>query len=129
MSYSNCSLRALLVAGTLVCSYVAAADELLQLAPGVWRVEGTNAAISPANLGAIANTGIVATGEGLIVIDPGPTLARGQVIAGLAGSVSAEPVRWVIDSHAHPENVLANGAFPQAVVIASSAAADLMRAR
>lgn len=113
----------------LACCVPAHADELLQLAPGVWRVAGANAAIGPANLGAIANTGIITTGEGLIVIDPGPTLARGQEIAALAKTLSTEPVRWLIDTHAHPENVLANSAFPEAVVIASSAAAELMKSR
>ena len=129
MPYSNRLLLAVLTAWVLACAQLATASELLQLAPGVWRVAGENAAIGPANLGAVANTGIIATGEGLIVIDPGPTLARGQAIAALAMTVSAESVRWVIDSHAHPENVLANSAFPQAIVIASSAAANLMKSR
>ena len=129
MSYSNRLLLSVLTVWMLACAQLANAGELLQLAPGVWRVAGDNAAIGPANRGAIANTGIIATGAGLIVIDPGPTLARGQVIAALAKTVSTESVRWVIDSHAHPENVLANSAFPQAVIIASSPAADLMKSR
>lgn len=122
-------LPPLLVGWALLCNQLAAANDLLQLSPGVWRLAGDNAAIAPANLGAIANTGIIATGAGLIIIDPGPTLARGHAIAALAKTVSAEPVRWVIDTHAHPENVLANSAFPEAVVIASIAAAELMKGR
>ena len=122
-------LPLLLIIWMLICCCPAASSELLKLAPGVWRVGGENTAITPANLGAIANTGIIATGEGLIVIDPGPTQARGQVIAAFARTISAEPVLWIVNTHAHPENVLANSAFPQAIVIASTAAADLMKGR
>lgn len=107
----------------------AVAADLTELGPGVWRVAGENASISPANLGAVVNTGIIATGEGVIIIDPGPTLVQGQVIAALVKTLTAEPIRWIIDTHAHPENVLANSAFPNATIIASTAAAKLMADR
>lgn len=106
-----------------------AAETLQMLAPGVWRVAGDNAVISLSNQGAIVNTGIIATGDGVIVIDPGPSLHRGLAIDAIVKGLTKEPVRWIIDTHAHPENVLGNSAFPQATVIASKPAAELMQSR
>ena len=99
------------------------------LAPGVWRITGDNAAVSAKNLGAIVNTGIISTGEGVIVIDPGPNQRRAVLINELIRTVTKEPVRWIIDTHPHPENVLGNSGFPQAQIIASEATAEQMRGR
>ena len=100
-----------------------------RLAAGVWRIAGDNAAINAGNQGAIVNTGVIATGEGVIVIDPGPSQRRAVAIGALIRSVTAEPVRWIIDTHAHPENVLGNSGFAQAEVIASAATAEQMQGR
>lgn len=99
------------------------------LAPGVWRITGDNVAVSAENQGAIVNTGIISTGEGVIVIDPGPNQRRAVVINELIRTVTKEPVRWIIDTHPHPENVLGNSGFPQAQIIASEATAEQMRGR
>ena len=102
---------------------------IVSLASGVWVIAGDNAAINTSNHGAIANTGVFATGEGVIVIDPGPSHRRAIAIGALIRSVTAEPVRWIIDTHPHPENVLGNSGFAQAEVIASAATAEQMQAR
>ncbi len=102
---------------------------IVRLAAGVWRIAGDNAAINAGNQGAIVNTGVIATGEGVIVIDPGPSQRRAAAIGALIGSVTAEPVRWIIDTHPHPENVLGNSGFPEAEVIASAATAEQMQGR
>jgi glyoxylase-like metal-dependent hydrolase (beta-lactamase superfamily II) len=111
----------LLVAALCGAPLANAADDIRQLAPGVWRVA--------AEQGTAANTGIIATGRGAIVIDPGPHRRRGMAIGAIARRLTGEPVRWVVDTHAHPENVLANGAFPGAVIIASARSAQLMKLR
>lgn len=100
-----------------------------RLATGVWRIAGENAAIDTSNQGAIVNTGVIATGEGVIVIDPGPSQARALAIGALIRGVTDEPVRWVIDTHPHPENVLGNSGFAGAEVIASAATAEQMQGR
>jgi glyoxylase-like metal-dependent hydrolase (beta-lactamase superfamily II) len=112
---------ALLLAGLCGAPLADAADDIRQLAPGVWRIA--------ADQGTAANTGIIGTGRGAIVIDPGPHHRRGRAINAIARRLTGEPVRWVIDTHAHPENVLANGAFPGAVIIASVRSAQLMKQR
>lgn len=99
------------------------------LAAGIWRIAGDNAPISASNGGAIANTGVISTGEGVIVIDPGPSQRRAVAINALIRSVTTEPVRWIIDTHPHPENVLGNSGFAQAEVIASAATAEQMQGR
>lgn len=99
------------------------------LAAGIWRIAGDNAAISTGNQGAIVNTGVISTGEGVIVIDPGPSQRRAVTIGALIRSVTSEPVRWIIDTHPHPENVLGNSGFAQAEVIASAPTAEQMQGR
>jgi glyoxylase-like metal-dependent hydrolase (beta-lactamase superfamily II) len=112
---------ALLLAGLCASSLASAADDIRQLAPGIWRVAAGQATA--------ATTGIIATGRGVIVVDPGPNRRRGLAIAAIARRLTHEPVRWVIDTHAHPENVLANAAFPGAEIIASARTAQLMTQR
>ena len=104
-------------------------NSIAVLAPGVWRIAGDNAAFSADNQGAIVNTGVISTGEGVIVIDPGPSQRRAVVVNELIRTVTKEPVRWIIDTHPHPENVLGNSGFSQAQIIASEATAEQMRGR
>lgn len=112
-----------------LCCRPAHADEVRLLAPGVWRIAGANAAISAENGAVIANTGVISTGAGAIVIDPGPSARHGVMLRAAIARLTPEPVRWVILSHAHPENVLAASAFPDAEVIASAPATALMASR
>ncbi len=82
------------------------------LAPGVWvwlpEVPGE---VSPHNGGHVAPTTALVAGSEALVIDPGPSLRHGeQVRQSLACRFQAE-VRWVVNTHAHAENVLANAAF------------------
>lgn len=107
----------------------AAPEDVRELAPGVWRIAGGNAAISPGNGGVIVTTGVIATGVGVIVIDPGPSMRRSDALTSLIATLTKEPVRWIIDTHPHPENVLGNSGFPDALVIASAPAAALMKIR
>jgi glyoxylase-like metal-dependent hydrolase (beta-lactamase superfamily II) len=123
-------MKSLVFAIACLCaSALAAADDVRELAPGIWRIAGKNAAIDSGNGGVIATTGVIATGAGVIVIDPGPSARRAAALVSLIGSLTKEPVRWVIDTHPHPENVLGNSGFPEAVVIASAPAAALMKTR
>lgn len=81
------------------------------LAPGVWVVEGDNAEPGPANGCNIINTGFIATGAGVLVINTGPSLRYGRQLRSLIGRTTAEPVVQVLHLNAQPDNVLGNQAF------------------
>ncbi len=81
------------------------------LAPGVWVVEGTNADFSPANGCNIINTGFVATGAGVVVVNTGPSRRYGEQLRALIAKTTAEPVVQVLHLNLHPDHFLGNQAF------------------
>ncbi|MEY4747800.1 MAG: hypothetical protein RIQ60_14 [Pseudomonadota bacterium] len=81
------------------------------LAPGVWVVEGTNADFSPANGCNIINTGFIATGAGVLVINTGPSKRYGEQLRALITRTTPEPVIGVLHLNLHPDYFLGNQAF------------------
>ena len=83
---------------------------------GIWVVRGADAPIEFGNGGAIANSVIIDSSDGAIVIDSGPSLAFGQALGDVAQAVTGKPVRHVFITHLHPDHALGSGAFPGAQV-------------
>jgi len=81
------------------------------LAPGVWVVEGANADFTPANGCNIINTGFIATGSGVLVINTGPSKRYGEQLRALIAKTTNEPVVQVIHLNLHPDYFLGNQAF------------------
>ncbi|WP_341888740.1 quinoprotein relay system zinc metallohydrolase 1 [Variovorax sp. YR752] len=81
------------------------------LAPGVWVVEGANADFSPANGCNIINTGFIATGAGVLVINTGPSKRYGEQLRALIAKTTNEPVVQVLHLNLHPDYFLGNQAF------------------
>ncbi len=81
------------------------------LAPGVWVVEGDNADFTPANGCNIINTGFIATGAGVVVINSGPSKRYGEQLRALIARTTAEPVVQVLHLNLHPDYFLGNQAF------------------
>lgn len=81
------------------------------LAPGVWVVEGTNADFSPANGCNIINTGFIATGAGVVVVNTGPSRLYGEQLRALIAKTTPEPVVQVLHLNLHPDYFLGNQAF------------------
>ena len=78
------------------------------LAPGVWVVEGANADFSPANGCNIINTGFIATGSGVLVINTGPSKRYGEQLRALIAKTTNEPVVQVIHLNLHFDYFLGN---------------------
>lgn len=76
-----------------------------QIAPGTWVIEGAVADFRPANGCNIINTAFIATGDGVIVINTGPSRLYGEqqrrAIAATLGAVTPQPVRRVINLNLH----------------------------
>lgn len=106
------------------------------VAPGIWVWPAAeNGEVSPDNAGHVLPTSVVVSRGEALVIDPGPSHRHGlRVRASLACRFKAKP-RWVVNSHAHAENVLANSAFAdlleagQVEILASAATRSAMRQR
>jgi hypothetical protein len=80
-------------------------------APGVWVVEGDNADFSVANGCNIINTGFIATGAGVLVINTGPSRLYGEQLRALIAAPRPEPVVQVLHLNLHPDYFLGNQAF------------------
>ncbi len=81
------------------------------LADNVYVVEGANADFTPANGCNIINTGFIATGAGVLVINTGPSKLYGEQLRALIARTTREPVAQVLHLNLHPDYFLGNQAF------------------
>lgn len=104
------------------------APEAIPIGDGIWMVPGADEALEFANGGAIANSVIMASDAGAIVVDSGPSLGFGQALAALAERLTGKPAARVYITHLHPDHSFGNGAFASAEIHAlPGTRADLER--
>lgn len=95
---------------------------------GIWIVRGRDEPIERGNGGAIANITIIATPAGAVLIDCGPSLRYGAALKAVAERLTGKPVVRVYLTHLHPDHVYGDGAFDPAIVAATQAQIDDLRA-
>lgn len=81
------------------------------LASGVWVVEGAVDDFSRANGCNIINTGFIATGAGVVVVNTGPSRLYGEQQRRAIAQVTAEPVVQVLNLNLHPDYFFGNQAW------------------
>ena len=96
------------------------------IAANTWLLEGSMDNFSPDNGGNVANIAFIVTEHEVILIDSGPSLTYGAELAHAIRSVSDKPVSWILLTHHHPDHILGSQAFPNAIVAALPATAQLM---
>ena len=82
-----------------------------EIVEGVFVYEAPYALASPRNTGAIANAGFIVGRDGVAVIDTQATYLAGRRLLAAVEAQTALPVRYVVNTHFHPDHVLGNAAF------------------
>jgi quinoprotein relay system zinc metallohydrolase 2 len=85
-----------------------------QLAPGVYVHLGQHKDFEDGYDGDIANIGFVIGSEAVAVIDTGGSYAVGAALKEALRAITSLPVRYVINTHGHPDHVFGNAAFVDA---------------
>ncbi|NJD33989.1 MAG: MBL fold metallo-hydrolase [Betaproteobacteria bacterium] len=102
-----------------------------EIADGVFVIPAPLADATPENGGRVVNSGFLVGRDGVIVIDSGANHRHGEAILATVARVTPKPVKMLINTHSHPQNVLGNSAFAERgiPILATAATAVAMAER
>jgi quinoprotein relay system zinc metallohydrolase 2 len=86
--------------------------QIERIADGDYAHFGQVAMTSPQNAGDIANLGIIVGEQAVAIVDTGGSVSVGRRLVEAVHALTDKPIRYVINTHEHPDHVFGNAAMP-----------------
>ncbi|MEL7049315.1 MAG: MBL fold metallo-hydrolase, partial [Pseudomonadota bacterium] len=84
---------------------------MTEVAKGVFVHNGRHETFTPENQGDISNLGFIIGDDAVAVVDTSGSFAVGQALRDQIKARTDRPIRYVINTHMHPDHVFGNAAF------------------
>ena len=122
----------ILIAGLFLSLPAVSAELILKpvkVAPDIYAVIGDLGAQTYENEGLNNNLGFIVTGDGVLVINTGPSLRVAKALHAAIKNTTPQPVKWAVNVNSQNHNWLGNGYFKSigTVILAHKEADRVMR--